>query len=120
MASVLVVDDDSGVRQIARVALSLEGYEVALASDGLEALDVLSHESIDVIVLDLDLPGMDGPTALEEARREGYDGRVIILSAFGASAAAKELQADAAVAKPFDPFDLVSRIDALVGALPSG
>jgi DNA-binding response OmpR family regulator len=118
MASVLVVDDDPGVRQIVGVVFSLEGYDVSVASSGLEALDVLASESIDVIVLDLDV--LDGQTALEESRRQGYDGRVIVLSAFGAKAEARQLHADDAVSKPFDPFDLVSRVDDLVGAHPSG
>jgi DNA-binding response OmpR family regulator len=115
VTSILIVDDDPGVRHITGLVLSLEGHEVFVAPDGLEALDVLAHESIDLIVLDLEMPRMDGWTALEEARREGYDGRVIVLSAFGAKAAANQLHADDAVSKPFDPLDLASRVDCLVG-----
>jgi two-component system response regulator MprA len=75
MATVLVVDDDAGIRQLIRLALSLEGNNVCTASDGLEALEVLSHEPVDLMVLDLEMPRMDGRQTIREARREGYRGQ---------------------------------------------
>ena len=106
MATVLIVDDDAGVRAVAELAISLTGNDVRNASDGLEALEVLAHTPVDLMVLDLEMPRMDGWTTYQEARREGYDGPVLILSAHGAARAAHELGADGFVAKPFDPDNL--------------
>jgi CheY-like chemotaxis protein len=63
---ILVVDDEPAVRRSVRSALTLEGYEVRLAREGAEALDVLASEHVDAVVLDLLMPGVDG---LEVCRR---------------------------------------------------
>src|SRR5439155_19006440 len=68
---ILVVDDEPAVRRSVRSALTLEGYEVRLAREGAEALDVLASERVDAIVLDLLMPGLDG---LEVCRRLRADG----------------------------------------------
>ena len=96
--------------------LRLEGAQVCQASDGLEALEILSQEQVDLVILDLEMPGMDGHTTFLEARREGYEGPVMILSGNGAGAAAKALSADDALEKPFDPEELVSHVDRLLRA----
>ena len=106
MATVLVVDDDDGVRAMAALVLGLTGNEVCDAANGLEALDVLTHRPVDLIVLDLQMPEMDGWTTCREARREGYNGPILILSAYGDQSTAREMEADAFIAKPFDPDDL--------------
>ena len=107
MSTVLIVDDDAGIRQLASLILSLEGNNVCTASDGLEALEVLSHEPVDLLVLDLQMPRMDGRMTLQEARRIGYKGPVLILAASGAGEAAEDLSADGALEKPFDPDQLL-------------
>jgi CheY-like chemotaxis protein len=114
MSTVLVVDDDPGIRTLARLTLSLDGYSVPTASGGPEALEVLTREHIDLMVLDLRMPGMDGAETLQEARREGYDGPVLILSAFGAKPAAEQLLADDAIDKPFDPGELSGHVHRLL------
>jgi CheY-like chemotaxis protein len=119
MSTVLVADDDPGVRQLTSLVLSLDGNSVCTASDGLEALEILTHESVDLVILDLQMPRMDGREAIQEARRVGYLGPVLILSAFGAKAAAEELYADDAVEKPFDPDDLLSHVHRLLQQAPA-
>ena len=57
---ILVVDDEPAVRRSVRSALTLEGYEVRLAGEGAEALDVLASERVDAVVLDRLMPGVDG------------------------------------------------------------
>jgi DNA-binding response OmpR family regulator len=114
MSTVLVVDDDVGVRRLTGLVLSLDGNDVCTASDGLEALEVLSHEPVDLVILDLEMPRMDGRQTIQEARREGYQGPVLILSAFGADRAAEELLAEDAVEKPFDPDELMSHVHMLL------
>jgi DNA-binding response OmpR family regulator len=71
------------------------------------------------MILDLEMPNMDGWTTFREARREGYEGPVVILSAFGAKAAARQLRADDAISKPFDPEDLLSQVRKHLSAIPS-
>ena len=89
MATVLVVDDDAGVRAVADLVLTLTGNEVCDAANGLEALAVLSKRPVDLLVLDLEMPEMDGWTTFQEARREGYEGPILILSAHDAAKAAR-------------------------------
>lgn len=60
MTRVLVVDDEQSIAYVARAVLEDEGYEVAIARDGREALDLLEHELVDVIVTDLMMPRLDG------------------------------------------------------------
>ena len=66
MKKVLVVEDDTELRQLFRTALSFEGYDVIQASDGLEALRQLDGSDIDCVVLDLGLPLLSGRVVLEE------------------------------------------------------
>ena len=63
---ILVVDDEPAVRRSVRSALTLEGYEVRLAREGAEALDVLASEHVDAVVLDLLMPGVDGIATLKQ------------------------------------------------------
>jgi CheY-like chemotaxis protein len=108
MATVLLVDDDVGVRKITATVLALSGHDVCDAADGMEALAILAERQIDLMVLDLAMPVMDGWETYREARREGYLGPIVILSAYGAHAAGRELGAEGALSKPFDPDDLES------------
>ena len=114
MSNVLVVDDDVGIRMVVTLTLRLEGADVCEASDGLEALEILSQEQVDLVILDLEMPRMDGRRTFWEARREGYEGPVMILSGYGAKVAAKALNADDALDKPFDPEELVSHVRRLL------
>ena len=114
MARVLVVDDDKGVRQLARLILNTAGYDVAVAAHGQEALTFLKQDDADVIVLDLHMPVMDGYTFvhnLDDARRRPP---LIILSGDHADRAQIELGADASLQKPFLPEDLVAKVSAVV------
>ena len=109
-AHVLVVDDDQALTRMVRMTMLSAGFSVDVASDGESALDRAAQRPPDVIVLDLQMPGMDGRTFYRELRRRGNEAPVIILSAFGASGARRELDAQAHVEKPFDPDDLVQTV----------
>src|ERR1700716_3655164 len=89
---ILVVDDEPAVRRSVRSALTLEGYEVRLAREGAEALDVLASERVDAIVLDLLMPGVD---RREVCRRLPADG-------------------DRSPTKPSPPDELLARMRALL------
>jgi DNA-binding response OmpR family regulator len=109
---VLVVDDEPTVRDVVRRYLEREGYQVALAADGPEALAAVAARPPDLVVLDIMLPGLDG---LEVTRRIRAASAcpVILLSAKGHETdriVGLELGADDYVVKPFSPRELVARV----------
>src|SRR6266511_3361555 len=80
MVRILVVDDEPAVRRAVHRALTLEGYEVRVAGEGLEALDVLASEQVDAVVLDLLMPGLDGLEVCRRMRAEGDATPVLMLT----------------------------------------
>src|SRR5688572_7206773 len=114
--SVLVVDDDPAVIRMVSLSLMTDGFDVSTAGDGIEGLERLASQIFDVIVLDLQMPRMDGRTFFREMRSRGYETPVVILSAYGADVARNELKANGAVSKPFHPDDLSAVVRRLVRA----
>ncbi len=112
---VLIVDDDQALTRMVRIAMLSAGFSVEVAGDGESALDRVAQRSPDVILLDLQMPGMDGRTFYRELRKRGNAVPVVILSAFGASGARRELDAQAHVEKPFDPDELVQVVYDVLG-----
>lgn len=111
---ILVVEDERSIRTIIEYALQDAGFTVVMAARGDEALDVFARESVDLVILDIMLPGMDG---LEVCRRiRATDSTpIIMLSARGEEldkVLGLELGADDYVTKPFSPRELVSRVKA--------
>jgi len=80
---VLVVEDEKTLCETIAKGLRLDGYEVDTCFDGEEAWDMILSESYDLIILDLNLPGMDGMTVLKNIRKEDSETSVLILSARG-------------------------------------
>lgn len=119
-ARVLVVEDDDTIRHVLVIALQDEGYEVRQAVNGQVALDMLSGEGCDLIVLDLMLPVLDGLGFLDQAQRRGLtDGiPVVVLSA---SRRAQDVTARypacaATIAKPFDLTNLLDTLERIIAA----
>ncbi|MFE9041648.1 response regulator [Streptomyces sp. NPDC012421] len=115
---VLVVDDNKVIRQLIRVNLELEGFEVVTAADGAECLDVVHRVQPDVVTLDVVMPRLDG---IQTAQRLREDPRtrhlpVAIISACGEGEAAPA--ADAFLAKPFEPTELVRVVRQLLHREP--
>ncbi len=111
---ILVVDDEQSIRTIVEYALRDAGFEVATAARGDEALAAVNREPVDLVVLDLMLPGMDGLEVCRRIRAE-RNVPIIILSAKGEEldkVLGLELGADDYVTKPFSPRELVSRVKA--------
>lgn len=111
---ILVADDDTDIRNLIRIYLSNEGFRVVHAKDGLEALRILETERIDLVVLDVMMPGLDGiRTCLRMREEKGITVSVIMLSAKSEDQD-KILGlfsgADDYLAKPFNPLELVARI----------
>jgi len=113
----LVVEDDTTLRQALAFNLTREGYEVATAADGEAALDAARNPQLDLIVLDVMLPGMSGVEVLRVLRREGIHTPVIMLSAKGAEidrVVGLQVGADDYVTKPFSRPELLARIEAVL------
>jgi DNA-binding response OmpR family regulator len=102
-AQVMVVDDDLALARMLRILFQSEGYDVVMAHDGQQALDRLATGTPSLVVLDLQMPVLDGRGFYREFRRRGYHSPVLLLSAYNSEAAREELGADASLGKPCDP-----------------
>jgi CheY-like chemotaxis protein len=111
--AVLVVDDDEAIVYMLTLALREYHIDVVSAADGTEALSRLEPRP-DAVVLDLQMPGMDGRALFKELRAQGVTAPVVLISAYDARAAQRELQADAAIEKPFDTSTLVDVLYQLI------
>lgn len=115
MATVLVVDDDRDIRELVAMKLKLDGIEVLEAANGRIALDVLEQHHVDLVVLDLMMPVMDGIAACRAIReREEWKNLPVIMLTARAQSDDVELGfgigATDYVAKPFSPRELLSRV----------
>jgi DNA-binding response OmpR family regulator len=111
---ILVVEDEQSIRTIVEYALRDAGFSVLTAARGDEALDVVHRDAVDLVVLDLMLPGLDGLEVCKRIRAE-RNIPIIMLSARGEEldkVLGLELGADDYVTKPFSPRELVSRVKA--------
>lgn len=114
---ILLVEDDPTLRQALSFNLSREGYEVATAADGPSGLEAARNDRLDLILLDVMLPGMSGVEVLRALRGEGVTTPVIILSAKGDEidrVVGLKVGADDYVAKPFSRPELLARIEAVL------
>jgi CheY-like chemotaxis protein len=119
-ASVLLVEDEDQLRRVMKDLLQREGYRVAEARDGIQALDEVDRFAPDVIILDLNLPGIDGYSVLAQLRSRPAtrDIPVMVLTAKGDEdneVRVFELGADDFVTKPFRARSLTARIEAVLG-----
>src|ERR671937_1460382 len=112
-ATLLVADDDPGLRESLERTLTREGYRVLLASDGRAALERLQAGDIDLIVTDLKMPGLTGLELLRAAKAIAPDVDVILLTAFGTIEEAVKAMKDGAydfLTKPFQRAQLLRLI----------
>ena len=121
---ILVVDDDRAVREALRRALTLGGYEVQVAEDGEQALELIAQAVPEAVVLDVGLPGIDGLEVCRRLRLLGNRVPVLILTARDAVADridGLDVGADDYMVKPFDIGELKARLRALLRrASPQG
>lgn len=114
---VLVVDDEPGVRSLICDALSLSNFSTKESQDGLEALALLRKERFDLIVLDLNMPKLDGLSFLEKIRGEGIQTPALILTARSDKEDINQglrIGADDYMSKPFSIEELVLRVRAIL------
>ncbi|HRK47878.1 MAG TPA: response regulator, partial [Nocardioides sp.] len=116
MARVLVVDDDPTVREVVVQYLRAADHDVVEAGDGETALELHDGGLLDLVVLDLMLPGIDGIEVCRRLREQG-DVPVIMLTALGEETdrvVGLEVGADDYVTKPFSPRELTLRVDSVL------
>ena len=112
MAKILVCDDDKAIVEAISIYLQQEGYEIVTAYDGVEAMEVLRNQKIDLLIIDIMMPRLDGIRATLKIREENPL-PIIILSAKSEDAdkiLGLNVGADDYVTKPFSPLELVARV----------
>ena len=131
MTRILLIDDETGVRESVSRVLERAGFEVLAAENAELGLELLEENTIDVLVSDIIMPGMDGVKAIKTIRKSNPDMKIIAISGggnFGPSAyqptaitttaylqAATEAGADWVITKPFEKAELIDRIRELIG-----
>lgn len=110
---ILVVDDDPDSLEIVSEALRWEGYKITTAASGAEALAFMKREKFDLIVLDVNMPGMNGLETLRDLRQQERYVSVMFISGNSSTEAVIEgldMGADDYIAKPFDPLEMLARV----------
>lgn len=119
--AILVVDDSAVVRKVAQRLMEREGWECVLASDGLDALGQLQHSTPSVMLVDIEMPRMDGLTFAREVRRTPHLTHVpiIVISSYTYDEYRETAQAlgiDVYLSKPYDARELVSHVRRFIAA----
>ena len=115
--TVLVVDDDSNIREVLHKFFTLKGYQIILAANGEQALELAESEMPKVVLLDINMPGIDG---METCKRLRADEKtrlipIILITAYGATRTeASDAGADDIIYKPFDMKDLSIRLKSVI------
>src|SRR5438874_9991580 len=121
MASILVIEDDRAIALGLRLNLRKDGHEVRIAQDGDSGLSMALEPGVDLVVLDVMLPGRNGFDLLKEMRKRGSNAAVLMLTAKsleGDKILGLKLGADDYLAKPFGLGELLARIEALLRRAP--
>jgi CheY-like chemotaxis protein len=114
--SILVIDDESVIRQVVRAILELAGYEVFEAADVTTGLDLYRKHKPRLVITDLMMPGIDGATAIRELRSADPNQPIIVMSGSGDPGEAlglgpgEESDTLGIVEKPFEPRDLITAV----------
>jgi DNA-binding response OmpR family regulator len=115
---ILVADDDPQMRRLIRSILERDGFEITEAADGLDALESVESHPVDLMVLDIDMPRLDGLGVLEELRARVSTSAVpvIVLTARADDTEARvlDLGAQDFLAKPLQPQSLLARVKAVL------
>ncbi len=117
MFRILIVEDDKNSRKLMKAVLSTNGYLTFTASDGLEALEILDTEHVDLLIVDIMMPNMDGYELTEELRSAGYELPILMVTAKQMPADKKKgfiVGTDDYMTKPVDEEEMLLRIKALL------
>lgn len=117
MAKILIADDDAYIRELITLFLRNEGFEILEARDGAEALAIVENSQIDLVILDIMMPELDGWELCREIRRIDSNIPLLMVTVKGESGQKVkgfQLGTDDYLTKPFDPMELVMRVKALL------
>jgi len=114
MPTVLVVEDEPAIREVVADLLQDEGYAVRQASDGLQAIDELEVDDVDLVLSDVRMPRLDGPSLAHRLRRRGHAVPVVLMSAVDVEV---DLPGVRFLPKPFDRDHLLDAIGSALGAI---
>jgi CheY-like chemotaxis protein len=117
---ILVVDDEDALRTVLSSELEGEGYQVASAADGEEAIKLLGGQQFDLILLDIKMPNVDGFEVLKFVKQQAPKTKVIMLTGFADlknAIESKKLGAEDFVSKPYDLVDLLTTVERVLGGV---
>lgn len=117
MIHILVAEDNASYRKLMKIHLQRAGYQVFEAGDGTEALDVLEHETIHLMIADIMMPNLDGFHLTEQIRQANYQMPILIVSAkstFDDKRTGFSVGADDYMTKPIDMDEMLLRVQALL------
>lgn len=118
---ILLIEDMKGVRESLEVILSIQGYEVEFANDGVEGLEKAKGSSYDLIITDILMPELDGTEVIIQLRASGNKTPVLAISAGGDGVSASQAltlakeKANAVMEKPFSKEELLDQMKQLIG-----
>ena len=108
--TVLIVEDDPDIRRMYRAALSLAGYDIIEANDGLSALHILDQRTANIVILDLMLPTLDGLSVQQEIAAHAETRDIPILIVTGSTLPLDDVKVPCILRKPVSPDDLVTAV----------
>ena len=115
---VLIAEDDDHMREALQEMLSEAGYRVITAEDGLEALDWLSRVTVDLVIVDILMPGLGGPELIRRLRETSQWATVpiMVLSGYADLARYRDLPVDSVQLKPFKLTEFLDKVQELIGS----
>ena len=122
MARVLVIDDHTEIRELLRLTLQAAGYDVVVAPNGREGLEIHREWPAELVITDIFMPEQEGLETIQELRRQSPRPKIIAMSGGGTLGtleylpAAREFGADHAIGKPFDCEAMVAAVREMLGA----
>lgn len=117
MATILIADDDDNIRKLMSLYLRKEGFGLEEAGDGTKAMSIIENSHVDLVILDIMMPGLNGWELCREIRRSDANLPLLMVTAKAESAhkvKGFQLGTDDYLTKPFDPVELVMRVKALL------
>jgi CheY-like chemotaxis protein len=118
--TILVVEDDEDLRRLFRTALTLAGYDVIEAGDGLEALQRIDQAIPDLVVLDLVLPGMSGMVVQQELAAQTLTRQIPVVVITGTAVEPGDLAVACLLRKPVSPDDLIEAVKKCLSSAAGG
>jgi two-component system response regulator MprA len=113
---ILVVEDDADLRRLYRTALTLDGFDVDEAADGLDALRRIDYRRPDLVVLDIGLPALSGVAVQQEIAAQAYTSRIPVVIVTGTALNLDHLDVACVLRKPVEPSELLKTVRSCLAA----